>query len=1076
MFSDKGKGQEKLQNTLDIQGEEVVAGLEDRKRFFILIIVLGCFSLMALYGAIYLNASIQNLFQNAINEGFSWESTRQKLTRLSVISGRINAPINDVFVSHRINEEREEMRSEYLAFLEVLDQLNEQLEGRQEVTSAQILMFLDDVNASLYAMMSEAEFVFTYLQASQFDLAVERMAIADELYREANGFIGDADQVVQRIALERFNSEATDIRKLYNLGKFVITILTLCFIVFVALGIRMVATLNRNQKTLSYSRSLLSKTLNSVADAVVGCRPDGRIMEWNAQADHLFGDQLAGRVNINSLVPGLLEYIQQKEGTVFDKLRLNHLKAKSEQMHHEGGLGAAGDMDVDINIARIDRLSQKDSQVTAYVLTIRDMREFRKSAALVAKSQAKLRLQLHQNDQIRQQLAAQTVILEQEKVKAEASTEAKSRFLAIMSHELRTPMNAILGFSKILQRGDLNHAQMEVLKRIIDASNHLLGIINDILDMSKIESGGLALEPRPVEFIEEMKHIVQSLGDVKKKPNLRFFAHIDPSLPEKVVIDTTRLRQIITNLLGNAFQFTDEGSICLKVFPVEHEAYESVLQKPGDTIQLIRFEVQDTGIGMTPEQVVKVFEPFTQADNSITRKYGGTGLGLTITRQLIQSFGGQVELESVHGEGSTFGFTVPIELDGNTIHARQDVSRPIAIIANDSRYLEWVEYCLQHANAQYEVFDSVSESFLHWWQQHNQNLLHEHEGPLVFIDGFLSDHDQNGLIPLFDKNRVLLTSCIYLVGVGKESKVHDEQVYGRTLYMPIFPVDLMSYLYQGYPDAQDPNASPYKEILPDLQVPNLIGRQILIVDDVLSNRQYMHELLKATGCGITLVDSGKAAIDVCQIRLFDLIFMDIHMPDMNGYDTTKAIKNIRYARKTHVVGLTSDAIDSVLVTCLEYGMTTCLSKPINAEDFYSTVTFMLHKQNNEQRIVAQNGLENIFFDNVNIDIQGALDRINNKSDLYLKLINAFLKRVENLDSQLKVLLDKSVSSESSQFLESIRGTALSVGATELSDALSGYETALQQGFEATLAYDICMDALHRTCKAMKVIERKIPQL
>ena len=217
---------------------------------------------------------------------------------------------------------------------------------------------------------------------------------------------------------------------------------------------------------------------------------------------------------------------------------------------------SAGDMDVDINIARIDRLSQKDSQVTAYVLTIRDMREFRKSAALVAKSQAKLRLQLHQNDQIRQQLAAQTVILEQEKVKAEASTEAKSRFLAIMSHELRTPMNAILGFSKILQRGDLNHAQMEVLKRIIDASNHLLGIINDILDMSKIESGGLALEPRPVEFIEEMKHIVQSLGDVKKKPNLRFFAHIDPSLPEKVVIDTTRLRQIITNLLGNAFQFT----------------------------------------------------------------------------------------------------------------------------------------------------------------------------------------------------------------------------------------------------------------------------------------------------------------------------------------------------------------------------------------------------------------------------------------------------------------------------------------------------------------------------------------
>jgi len=1055
-------------NSLDINAEDAASGQKDRRSFFVIIIFLGCFSLVALYGAVYLNAAIQNLFQSAINEGLNWESTRQKLTQLSVLAGRVNAPINDVFISRQVDTEREFMRKNYVSVLEILNQLNGQLESRNEETGEQILVYLDDVNANLYSMMTEAEFVFTYLQGSQIDLATERMAFADQLFREASALLGSADEVVQRVSLQRFNQDANSVQKLYALGKVIIAGLTFCFIIFVAVGIRMVRTLNRNQNTLAYSRVLLSKTLNSVADAVIGCDQYGRISEWNTQAARLFGANLGGRMSLVEIVPGLAAFMNPNSSTlrIEDEMHIDHLKAFGDvdQLQEEPSI------DIDINVARIETLDQGNTKAKrTYVLTIRDMREVRKNAAIIARSQAKLRLQLFQNDLIRQKLADQAVVLKEAKSKAEASTQAKSRFLAIMSHELRTPMNAILGFSRILQRGDLTQSQEEALRRIIDASNHLLGIINDILDMSKIESGGLVLEQRPVEFVEELKSVVQTFSALRQKNNIGFFAYVDVNTPTRLVADTTRLRQIITNLLGNAFQFTETGAVCLRIFPVPRVEYTG--DKDG-SLHLLRFEVQDTGIGMSQEQQTRVFDPFTQADTSITRKYGGTGLGLTITRQIVQSFGGKIELDSTVGVGSCFSFTLPFtrdvdEVPYQPVDFKQQCPIQVAVISQDDRFIDWAHYCLSGTHVTCVVFSDVDQTFIDWWQ----GVLLEEGLPRVLVDGFLSRFAGQQLIAASEQCNAILLTCFYLVNIGAESRFEAEQVYGRTLYMPLFPMTLVDELWGSQ---QDTEYTPNLAVdLKAYTVPKLTGKQILVVDDILSNRQYLHELLKVTACGVTLVESGQEAIQLCHVRVFDLVLMDIHMPVMNGFDASIAIKAIRYASKTHIVGLTADAVNDVLENCLEHGMTTCLAKPFSAGDLYSTLGFLFNKTSDGNKIIDVNSVENLMFDTVKIDVQGALERISQKTNLYQRLINAFLDRTVDLDKQLQALLDTPPNSETAQFLASVRGTALSVGAVELGETLSNFESAMLSGHEVKLAFIECENVLQKTRSAMKVIDKKI---
>jgi len=201
--------------------------------------------------------------------------------------------------------------------------------------------------------------------------------------------------------------------------------------------------------------------------------------------------------------------------------------------------------------------------------------------------------------------------------------------------------------------------------------------------------------------------------------------------------------------------------------------------------------------------------------------------------------------------------------------------------------------------------------------------------------------------------------------------------------------------------------------------------------------------------------------------------MDIHMPVMNGFDASIAIKAIRYASKTHIVGLTADAVNDVLENCLEHGMTTCLAKPFSAGDLYSTLGFLFNKTSDGNKIIDVNSVENLMFDTVKIDVQGALERISQKTNLYQRLINAFLDRTVDLDKQLQALLDTPPNSETAQFLASVRGTALSVGAVELGETLSNFESAMLSGHEVKLAFIECENVLQKTRSAMKVIDKKI---
>ncbi|WP_426417301.1 ATP-binding protein [Aestuariirhabdus sp. LZHN29] len=512
----------------------------------------------------------------------------------------------------------------------------------------------------------------------------------------------------------------------------------------------------------------------------------------------------------------------------------------------------------------------------------------------------------------------QNIELDMARKEALEASRIKSEFLANMSHEIRTPLNGIIGFTNLLLRSSLNDRQREYLQTIQSSSEGLLAIINDVLDFSKIEAGKLELESIPMNLGDTVDEVLNILAPSAHEKQLELVPLIYSDTPTHLVGDPLRIKQILTNLVSNAIKFTNQGSITVR----------AMLEEQREQTAVIKISVTDTGIGLSRDQQKELFKAFTQADTSTTRRIGGTGLGLVISKRLAQQMGGDIGLESEQGEGSTFWFTINVPLSSERIDKTPSLRYP----QQSALLLETQELARQASghllNAMHLQLTTVES-------EQQLNALQTDTGMPPYDLVVLSHNEQH--LPTSSLRQLLAlpwapqSAFLILVDTNKEYEVNRIlNTTSRALTM-VKPM-VKSRLHKAVEWILGTVEEPAQATTSETRRAELVTRapHILAVDDNAANLKLVSVLLEGMGVEVTAVDSGQQAIVKVRQYRFDLIFMDVQMPEMDGLDTTRRIRDIELAEhRTPVVALTAHALAAEKKALLLAGMDDYMSKPIS---------------------------------------------------------------------------------------------------------------------------------------------------
>ncbi|MBS4097772.1 MAG: response regulator, partial [Sulfuricella sp.] len=749
--------------------------------------------------------------------------------------------------------------------------------------------------------------------------------------------------------------------------------------------------------------------LRTMLDGLVQIAPDGTILEVNDAIVSTFGYEHEGELlgqNVSMLMPEPYRASHDAHLQRYLHSREPHILGRRRELQGIRKDGVTFAIELMVN-------EMVDDAGSTFIGIIRDITE--------------------------QKIAL--MVMHDALVAAQEASEARSRFLANMSHEIRTPINAVVGFAQLaLHLHELPDLARRHLEKINAAAESLLGVVNDILDFSKIEAGKLEMEYVPFSLDGVLSRVTDLFSIKAREKGVELAVAASPGVPRRLLGDPLRLAQVLTNLVGNAIKFTSRGEIDVLVeLEVVNEGQATLI-----------FTVMDTGIGMTPTQLAHVFSPFTQADNSTTRKFGGTGLGLVISNQLIERMAGQISVESTFGEGSTFRFTARFGLDtSKAVAAYSPLQNKRVLILEDNAIMRTLlMQTLTSFGCWTEALASGEEALT--------RIASSPDVDAVIMDWHLPGMD--GLETARQlRSRGVVTPFILVTGDDPESARMQDQFADFQAYLGK-PVghstlhDVLFSLFGGESKGRRKHASLLEKH------PDLAGFRILLVDDNDLNRQVGTELIRLTGAVVETAEDGALAVEAVQQRHFDLVLMDIQMPVMDGYTAARTLR-ARYP-DLPVVALTAHAMIEEKARVIEAGMNDIITKPILPDVLFSTLARFLTGEHElrqaqppgeavqaELRVARCH--DALSLDGVEpqyeiLSVEVGMMTANGDTGFYARMLQMFLHSPTGDMGSLQILIEHGDLAGARRQAHSLKGMAASIGAKPLQSVMLNMEALLKE--------------------------------